>query len=71
MTNIFDKVFLKDLLITLSEWLINLSAGWFGSVFFLPFFTNSNPILLLIINIPAAILGLVASIILKRKANRL
>ncbi len=61
----------KDTLLTFSEWFINLSAGWFGAVFFLPFFTNPTPIFLLIINIPAAILGLIGSLILRRSANKL
>jgi len=71
MGDLFDKELSREILFTVSEWLINLSAGWFGAVFVLPLFTEGRILLLLTINLPAAILGLTLAVILKRKAKAL
>ena len=42
----------KETLLVLSGWFANLSAGWFGSIFVLPVFTDTKPWLLLTVNFP-------------------
>lgn len=52
-----------------SEWLINLSAGWFASVFVIPAFVSRSKkvsLWLLTANIILAILSLLAAIEVKR-----
>lgn len=57
----------KDTYLVLSGWFANLSAGWFGAIFILPIFTDTRPILLLTINLPAAILTLFLAILFQKK----
>ncbi len=64
------RFFDKDTLLVLSGWLSNISAGWFGSIFILPIFSDSNPLLLLTINIPSAILFLILSIWFDNKGRQ-
>ncbi len=45
-------------------------SGWFGSIFILPVFTDSNSFVLLIINLPSVILFLLAAIWLDKKGCR-
>lgn len=59
----------KNVLSTISAWFTNLSAGWFGSIFILPILSDANPILLLTVNLPAAILTLWLAIFLARKGK--
>lgn len=71
MRDLVDKELSREILFAVSEWLINLSAGWFGAVFIIPLFTEGRILLLLTINLPAAILGLIIAVILRRKVKRL
>lgn len=52
----------KHVLLTLSGWFTNLSAGWFGSIFILPVFFDTKPMLLLTVHLPAAILSFVLAV---------
>ena len=64
-----DKFFDKQSLFVLSGWLSNISAGWFGSIFILPLFTVSSPVLLLTVNLPFAIVFLILAIWIDKKGR--
>ncbi len=68
-TSIINLFFDKDSLLVLSSWFSNISAGWFGSIFILPLLTDSNPLLLLTVNLPSAIVFLLISIWLDKKGR--
>lgn len=59
----------KETLKVLSGWCSDISAGWFGSMFILPIFTDSNPLVLLTVNLPSAILFLTISIWLSKRGK--
>lgn len=71
MMGMFDKEVLRDTLLVLSGLCTNLSAGWLGSIFLLPIFFETKPILLLTVNLPAAIFVLAGAIWLAGKARTL
>jgi len=61
----------KDILLVLSSWFANISAGWFGSVFVLPIFFDVSPFRLLTVNLSGAIVSLALAIWLAKKGRRL
>jgi hypothetical protein len=61
----------KDILTALSGWFLNLSAGWFASIFILPIFADPNPFFLLTVNGAGAIVTLIASILITKRSKKL
>jgi len=71
MRGLFDKEVLRDTLLVLSGLCTNLSAGWLGSIFILPIFFDTKPLLLLTANLTSAIFVLVGAIWFAGKARSL
>ena len=64
-------LFDKDILLVVSSWFSNISAGWLGSVFVLPIFFDVSPFSLLTVNLSGAIVSLGLAIWLAKKGKRL
>ena len=71
MKGLFDKEILRDTLLVLSGLCTNLSAGWLGSIFILPIFFDTKPLLLLTANLSSAIFVLVGAIWFAGRARSL
>lgn len=71
MEGLFDKEVRKDTLLVLFGLCTNLSVGWLGSIFILPIFFETNPLLLLTANLTSAIFVLIGVMWFAGKARSL